>query len=1369
MRRRVLSFCASTLCLLALAGCSGGSKSTSTPTSPVTPADNPAPTITGVSPQSVVAGSPGLTITISGTGYIASTSATLNGVALQATYVNSTTLQATVPATAIAGGQVADLVVANPSPGGGSSAAAKFSIMSPTPAITGLSPRSVPQGGTATITVTGSGFEANSVVLYNGSERPTTFVNSTTLQVALTANDLKSFGSGEISVNNPGPGGSTTTPTQLVVAATTPTITYVSPTSIPVSSSNVPTTISISGSGFAANATVQANGTFLPVSTQSGTYISASLAPSFFVAAGTIQIVVSNPGTPAVQSNAVTITVPAPTLTLTVSPNSVPAGSPDTKITLNGSGFYQDSVVKWNDVSLATTFVNSRQLTAIVPAPLISGFAQASIQVVTPETQGGPQLPPQPFTTYLALPTNDIVYNPADGLIYASIPGSTGGGLGNTVAAIDPNSGAITKTILVGSEPNRIALSSDGTQLFVGLNGAGAVRQVNLTTATAGTQFSLGGGPGMYNPPYTAQGLAVLPGQPNSVAVYSSNGVVTVYDSGVARSKTSTGLSVYFNSNYGSLSFGSSASTLYLNSQSTGTNLYALTIDSTGVTAATNLGPGGGYGYANGNSLQYDNNRLYLTSGAVMDASTGAQLGQFSVAPSPGYGTSPVNAAGPMVSDSALGRAWVLPTTYSSSYSYTQIVAYDETTFNPVGGIPITGISSSTSSTPMDMIRWGQNGLAFHTSTQLYVLQSPLVKDLSSSPADLAVSIQAGSTATTGTGFTYTIKVANLGQNSASGVVLTTALPGNVTGASFTASQGSCSGAPTLYCDLGTLATGSSATLTITVTPTTAGTMALTGYSDSTSLDPTTSNNQATASVTVTGNAYNAAPYITQLSPSMIQAGSASSILTVDGAGFTSGSSILWNGQAIPTTFVSAGQLTAMVDPSLIAQLGWAKISVSTPTPGGGLSAALPLHIYQMLNVPANAISFDPFTQKLYAVLPSTSTAITGNSLVAINPFTGDVGSPIQVGSEPNLLAETSDGQYMYIGLSGAKSLGKFNLNSQSIEATIPIVYTGPFDSAAPAAAVTMATVPGTTNSLAINTSSNDWNGIGIFDITGNTGAFRSKFPSPYSGHAAVFSDPTHFYAYDSATTGAEFYRYSIDSTGVKQIDATTLNGIGGFNGTFQIDNGLIFGGYGGIIDPSTTPPSQLAVMPVSSSSGTNIGGVVSYQAESKAFFIGGGSGSGFFLRRFDTTTFRQDEQLQLPTLAYDAWSGVRFGQDGLAILASPSYYSSPSQPIQVLLLRGPFVVPAEGTTNQTPTLTSASQSTITAGSGNLILTLTGSGFMPGATATWNGSGRTTTFVDSTHVQVAVPAADLATGQTVTLKVSNPGSGDSNSVSVLVQ
>jgi hypothetical protein len=542
----------------------------------------------------------------------------------------------------------------------------------------------------------------------------------------------------------------------------------------------------------------------------------------------------------------------------------------------------------------------------------------------------------------------------------------------------------------------------------------------------------------------------------------------------------------------------------------------------------------------------------------------------------------------------------------------------------------------------------------------------------------------------------------------------------------------------------------------------------MTGSASSVSFDPVSSNNQANAGTTVTGNAFYAVPNLTQISPSLIQAGSNTTTLTVDGTGFTSGSSILWNGTALPTTFVSSGQMTATVDSTLIKQLGWAQIAVTTPAPGGGQSGTLPLHIYQLLNVPANTISFDPFTRKIYAALPSTATSISGNSLVAIDPVSGNIGAPVQVGSEPNLLSETSDGNYLYIGLSGAKSLGRFNLLTQTMDVTVPIVSTA-FGNSGNVAATSIAAVPGTDSSVAVEF--NSFNGIGIYDISGSTGAFRSKLSQPYSGDNPVFTDATHFYAYDSYTTGAEFYRYSIDSTGVTLIDGTTLNGMGGFSGRLAVDGGLVFGSAGGIINPSTTPPSQVAVLPLGNgTSSTSLigGGVIPYQAESKAFVIGVNAAgtAAYYLERFDTQHFTQEQQIQLPGNSVSALPGIRFGQDGLAYVI-PS--TTTSQPPQIFLISGPFVLPAEAASNAAPSLSSTSQSTITVGTGNLYLTVTGTGFLPGAVVLWNGSPRTTTFVDNTHLSVAIAAADLATAKTVTLTSQNPGSGASNSLTVTIQ
>jgi hypothetical protein len=74
----------------------------------------------------------------------------------------------------------------------------------------------------------------------------------------------------------------------------------------------------------------------------------------------------------------------------------------------------------------------------------------------------------------------------------------------------------------------------------------------------------------------------------------------------------------------------------------------------------------------------------------------------------------------------------------------------------------------------------------------------------------------------------------------------------------------------------------------------------------------------------------------------------------------------------------------------------------------------------------------------------------------------------------------------------------------------------------------------------------------------------------------------------------------------------------------------------------------------------------------------------------------------------------------------------------------------------------------VAAGNGNLTITVTGSNLVPGAVLLWNGTERTTTFVDSSHLMVSVPASDVSHAGTATLVVNNPGSSNSSSISFTV-
>jgi uncharacterized protein (TIGR03437 family) len=89
----------------------------------------------------------------------------------------------------------------------------------------------------------------------------------------------------------------------------------------------------------------------------------------------------------------------------------------------------------------------------------------------------------------------------------------------------------------------------------------------------------------------------------------------------------------------------------------------------------------------------------------------------------------------------------------------------------------------------------------------------------------------------------------------------------------------------------------------------------------------------------------NPAPTVTSLSPIAVAAGGQDFALTINGTGFTPTSRARFNGQELATAFVSPTQLTVQVPANLIATAGTGQITVFNPTPGGGVSATVPLVI----------------------------------------------------------------------------------------------------------------------------------------------------------------------------------------------------------------------------------------------------------------------------------------------------------------------------------------------------------------------------------------------------------------------------------------
>jgi len=94
----------------------------------IDPISNPTPTITNLSPDTVIAGDPGFTLDVFGTGFVNESTVQWNGADRATTFVSSTHLTATITAGDIAAAGIVSIDVFNPLPGGGTSGAQSFYV-----------------------------------------------------------------------------------------------------------------------------------------------------------------------------------------------------------------------------------------------------------------------------------------------------------------------------------------------------------------------------------------------------------------------------------------------------------------------------------------------------------------------------------------------------------------------------------------------------------------------------------------------------------------------------------------------------------------------------------------------------------------------------------------------------------------------------------------------------------------------------------------------------------------------------------------------------------------------------------------------------------------------------------------------------------------------------------------------------------------------------------------------------------------------------------------------------------------------------------------------------------------------------------------
>ena len=436
---------------------------------------NPIPAITSLSPASGTVYGSAFTLTVNGSGFLTGATIDWNGSPLVTKVVSSAQLTAPVTAAMIDNPGTATITVSS---AGTTSSAVTFSINAPTPGLTAMTPSSVVATSAAfTLTLTGTGFVSASQAEWNGTVLVTNFVSATQLTATVPASLVANTGTATVVVNS---GQSNSSPLNFTVAAP-PSIATLSPASVTAYSAAF--TLTITGTGFAAGASVTWNTTALTAKFVSATQMTAAVPASLIGGAGNVNIIVTNAGVPSAAS-VFTINPPPPVITSLV-PATAVATSAAFSLTIDGTGFTSSDTVQWGSTALNTTFVSPTQLNAYVPTGLIASAGNVSVVV----SAGSVSSSSSPFT--ITAPPVITALNPV-----AAVQGGpsftlTVNGTGFVSGAQIQWNGAVLPTAFLSSTQLTASISSS----MVAYTGSVTI-QVNSSGASSnGVNFAINGPP----------------------------------------------------------------------------------------------------------------------------------------------------------------------------------------------------------------------------------------------------------------------------------------------------------------------------------------------------------------------------------------------------------------------------------------------------------------------------------------------------------------------------------------------------------------------------------------------------------------------------------------------------------------------------------------------------------------------------------------------------------------------------------------------------------------------------------------------------------------------------------------------------------
>lgn len=369
------------------------------------------------------------------------------------------------------------------------------------------------------------------------------------------------------------------------------------------------------------------------------------------------------------------------------------------------------------EIKLAIFEISTQRPLAVTTLPGVAAFIGAGAGTVAISTGSEirivplssvppwPEVPPNlqtvaPGVRRMNLRVSSMAGRPHSSELVVALPGLAGAH-GNGVAVVNTSSGQLERSVYVGSNPTALFVTRDGSGAYVYLEGEQRVARVDLESGNRDLVFVPDPtGQGRQYPVYD---LALGPDEALTASYYG--GWLATFDRGVLRpvvDKNTHGPGGYSGAVY-RIVINSTGTIVYANDDYWSTNGFKRAgIEADGIRPLSSTA-----GLMGNKKMTFAGGLIYTAQGRVVDPERSRHVGQFEL---------PGDADSFIVPDTAAGRIYAI--------TGNRLAVYDSRTYNRIAGMWVGDYSQTVGS----LVRYGADGLAFHTSAgEIYLIHIPSI------------------------------------------------------------------------------------------------------------------------------------------------------------------------------------------------------------------------------------------------------------------------------------------------------------------------------------------------------------------------------------------------------------------------------------------------------------------------------------------------------------------------------------------------------------------------------------------------------------------------------------------------------------------